>query len=187
MIHSIRFKALLDTNVIYPVIIRDLLFWFAHYELYTIKWSHHIFDEWERVMIRKGITQEECNKRIKNAIDAFPDALVKDYEELIPLLTLPDENDCHVLAAAIKTNAHVIVSNNIKDFPEEILKVYGLTIKTADAFLTDIIDLKPRLAIIAFKEMVRHKKDPHYDASEVLQQLRRNSLKDAADYLDILL
>ena len=54
MIHSVRFKAVLDTNVIFPVIIRDLLFWFAYYELYTPKWSEHIFDEWKDVMIRKG-------------------------------------------------------------------------------------------------------------------------------------
>jgi hypothetical protein len=46
MIHSVRFIAVLDTNVIYPVIIRDLLFWFAYYDLYTPKWSDHIFDEW---------------------------------------------------------------------------------------------------------------------------------------------
>lgn len=50
MIHSVRFTAVLDTNVIYPVIIRNLLFWFAHYEMYTPKWSNHIFDEWKDVM-----------------------------------------------------------------------------------------------------------------------------------------
>ncbi len=50
IIHSVRFTAVLDTNVIYPVIIRYLLFWFAYYELYTPKWSEHIFDEWKRVM-----------------------------------------------------------------------------------------------------------------------------------------
>ena len=56
MIHSVRFTAVLDTNVIFPVVIRDLLFWFAHYELYTPKWSNHIFDEWKSVMMRKGIS-----------------------------------------------------------------------------------------------------------------------------------
>jgi hypothetical protein len=49
MIHSVRFRAVLDTNVIYPLISRDLLFWFAHYDLYAPKWSKHIFDEWEEV------------------------------------------------------------------------------------------------------------------------------------------
>jgi hypothetical protein len=56
MIHSVRFTCVLDTNVIYPLWIRDLLLWFAHHELYTPKWSKHIFDEWIEVMKRKGIT-----------------------------------------------------------------------------------------------------------------------------------
>ena len=47
MIHSVRFTAVLDTNIIYPIEIRDVLFWFAHYELFTPKWSNHIFEEWE--------------------------------------------------------------------------------------------------------------------------------------------
>jgi hypothetical protein len=55
MIHSVPYKAVLDTNVIYPLISRDLLFWFAYYDLYTPKWSKHIFDEWKEVMMRKGL------------------------------------------------------------------------------------------------------------------------------------
>ncbi len=74
----------------------------------------------------------------------------------------------HVLAAAIKTNAHVIVSNNIKDFPEDVLDKYGLKIKSADDFLTDIIDLNPEIAIEAFREMVLNKKSPELDEYEVL-------------------
>jgi len=74
---SVRFTAVLDTNVIYPVIIRDLLFWFAHYDMYTPKWSNHIFDEWKEVMERKGVSPEESNKRIQKANDAFPDDVEK--------------------------------------------------------------------------------------------------------------
>ena len=59
MIHSVRFKCVLDTNVIFPIEIRDLLFWFAHYDLFIPKWSKHIFDEWIRVMKRKGINDTE--------------------------------------------------------------------------------------------------------------------------------
>ncbi|ULQ55834.1 PIN domain-containing protein [Flavihumibacter rivuli] len=141
MIHSIRFTAVLDTNVVYPVITRDILFWFAYYDLYTPKWSDHIFDEWKRVMIEKGVSEEEAANRILKANLAFPDALVKNYKGLIDHLELPDQDDRHVLAAAIKTNANLIVTNNIKDFPEEYLQSFGLHAKTADDFLTDIIDL----------------------------------------------
>jgi hypothetical protein len=65
MIHSVRFTCVLDTNVIYPIEIRDSLFWFAHYELFTPKWSSHIFCEWEDVMGRKGISKEEIKKGLK--------------------------------------------------------------------------------------------------------------------------
>lgn len=141
MIHSVRFTVVLDTNVIYPVIIRDLLFWFAHYEMYTPKWSHHIFEEWRLVMERKGVSDAEIEKRVLKTNQAFPDALVHNYETLMPNLSLPDLKDCHVLAAAIKSDAHIIVTNNLKDFPETILSNFGIKAKTADDFLTDLIDL----------------------------------------------
>ena len=97
--------------------IRDLLFWFAHYDLYTPKWSQNIFDEWDEVMKRNGISEIERNKRITIVNEAFPDAMVENYEPLVQMLDLPDEKDKHVLAAAIKTNANLIVTNNLKDFP----------------------------------------------------------------------
>lgn len=187
MIHSVRFKAVLDTNVIFPIVIRDLLFWFAHYDLYTPKWSGHIFEEWQNVMIRKGINEAEALKRVQRANAAFPDALVLNYESLIEKLDLPDENDRHVLAAAIKTNANVIVTNNLKDFPKEYLDSFGLSVKGADDFLTDIIDLNPEKAIEAFKEMVLNRKNPAMDEYQVLESLRKLGLKDTANYLHALL
>jgi predicted nucleic acid-binding protein len=187
MIHSVRFTAVLDTNVIYPVITRDLLFWFAHYDMYTPKWSNHIFDEWREVMLRRDVSPEEIEKRVHKATLAFPDALVKQYEGLIEVLNLPDMKDRHVLAAAIKTNADLIVSNNIKDFPEKILNSFGVKIKTADDFLTDLIDLNSETAIEAFKEMVLNKKNPDLDEYEVLKQLKKNGLTDTAAYLHSLL
>ncbi|SFN30358.1 MULTISPECIES: PIN domain-containing protein [Salegentibacter] len=183
MIHSVRFKCVLDTNVIYPIEIRDLLFWFAYYDLYTPKWSEHIFDEWKDVMKRKGVEESVASKRAEKANLAFPDAMVNNYSALIPNLTLPDPKDCHVLAAGIKTNANVIVTNNIKDFPKEYLASFGLSAKTADDFLTDIIDLNPEQAVEAFKEMVLNRRNPDLNEFEVLDILRNRGLKDTADFL----
>jgi predicted nucleic acid-binding protein len=187
MIHSVRFKAVLDTNVIYPVVIRDLLFWFAYYDLYTPKWSNHIFDEWVSVMERKGVSKEEAQRRAQVANNAFPDALVSNYDGLVKSLELPDPDDCHVLAAAIKINANVIVTNNLKDFPEEYLDSFGLKVKSADDFLTDIIDLNHDEAVSAFKEMVLHKKNPELDEFQVLDLLRKSGLKETANFLHALL
>jgi predicted nucleic acid-binding protein len=187
MIHSVRFTAVLDTNVIYPVISRDLLFWFAHHDLYTPKWSVHIFDEWREVMVRKGVSVPEAEKRVEKANLAFPDALVQNYEGLIDNLTLRDEKDRHVLAAAIKTNANIIVTNNIKDFPEAYLQSFGLRATTTDDFLTDIIDLNPKQAVKAFREMVLNKKNPPLDEYQVLNQLRNIGLKNSANYLHAMI
>src|SRR5690606_37938843 len=118
---------------------------------------------------------------------AFPDALVFNYESLLATLTLPDENGIHVLAAAIKSNADVIVTNNIKDFPEKYLNSFGLKAKSADDFLTDIIDLNPALAIKAYKEMVLNRKNPNMDDFEVLESLRKVALFDTANYIHSLL
>lgn len=187
MIHSLRFTCVLDTNVIYPITIRDLLFWFARFDLFTMKWSQHIFDEWADVMERKGVNKEEVDKRIAKAIKAFPNAFVENYEPLIESLVLPDKEDRHVLAAAIKTNANVIVTSNLKDFPNDYLSTFGLTAKSADDFITDTIDLNPEVAINAFRKMVLHKRNPDLNEFEVLDVLRKNKLEDSANYLHALL
>lgn len=187
MIHSIRFTVVLDTNVIYPVVIRDLLFWFAYYDLYTPKWSEQIFEEWKRVMIQKGVSNEEAEIRTEKANHAFPDAKVLNYKGLIEQLELPDQDDRHVLAAAIKTNANLIVTNNLRDFPEDYLRKFGLSAKTPDDFLSDIIDLNQPQAIAAFRKMVLNKKNPKVDEFEILNQMRNVGLKDTANYLHSLI
>lgn len=187
MIHSVRFTCVIDTNVIYPIEIRDLLLWFAHFDLYTPKWSKHIFDEWEKVMKEKGVDDAEIQKRINNVNEAFPDAFVNNYESLIESLDLPDSKDRHVLAAAIKTNANIIVTNNIKDFPADYLSKFGLSAKSADDFLTDIVDLNHEAAVEAFKTLVLHRRNPDLDEYQVLDILRNRGLKDTADYLHSLL
>jgi predicted nucleic acid-binding protein len=187
MIHSVRFKCVLDTNVIYPLWIRDLLMWFAYYELYTPKWSNNIFEEWISVMIKKGIEREEAIKRTEKMNLAFPDALVLNYEPLIDSLNLPDLKDRHVLAAAIKTNADLIITNNLKDFPEDYLSGFGLKAKSPDDFFTDIIDLNHDLSVQAFKKLVLNKKNPPFNEYDVLDIFRNNGLKETANYLHTLL
>jgi len=187
MIHSVQFTCVLDTNVIIPIEIRDLLFWFAHDELYTPKWSKHIFDEWENVMRRKDVSEAEIAKRMNWAHLAFPDAMVKNYETLIENLELPDPKDCHVLAAAIKINANIIVTNNLKDFPTDYLETFGLSAKSADDFLTDTIDLNPKLAVDSFRKLVLNRRNPNLDEYQVLDSFRRNRLSNTANYLHALI
>lgn len=183
MVYSKRFICVLDANILVPIVYRDILLWFAHYDLFTPKWSKNILSEWERVMKKMQVPEVEIIKRLSWPNQAFPDALVTNYEELIESLTLPDPKDRHVLAAAIKTNANVIVTNNLKDFPEDYLNNFGLSAKNVDDFLTDIIDLNSKKAISAFREMVLHLNNPPMDELDVLDSMRNRGLKATADYL----
>jgi len=102
-------------------------------------------------------------------------------------LKLPDEKDRHVLAAAIKTNANIIVTNNLKDFPAEYLTSYGLAAKNADDFLTETIDLNQKIAVNSFRKLVLNRRNPDLDEFEVLNCFRRNGLTDTANYLHALI
>lgn len=170
------FSAVLDTNVILPLLIRDLLFWLAFYELYIPKWSADVFVEWEIVMKRKGISDEEAKKRIRKANLAFPDALVQVNEKLINELILPDMADRHVLAAAIQSNAAYIITNNLKDFPVLYLNKYQIFAVSPDDFLLMLSQGFPDLVVMAFREMVRHKMKPKWDEKKVLDGLSRSGL-----------
>ncbi len=103
------------------------------------------------------------------------------------MLELPDEKDKHVLTAAIKTNANIIVTNNLKDFPNEYLAKFGLSAKCAVDFLTDVIDLNSEVAVEAFRELVVNKENPNLDEYEVLDLFRKNGLTNTADYLHSLI
>lgn len=138
-------------------------------------------------MLRKGVTEDEAIRRTTNVNEAFPDALVENYEPLIESLSLPDIKDRHVLAAAIKINANLIVTNNLKHFPKDYLSGFGLSAKDADDFFTDIIDLNHKASIRAFKDLVMNKRKPALDDFQVLAIFRKNGLIKTADYIHTLI
>ncbi len=110
MIHSNRFSVVLDTNVLFPFEVRDVLFWFAVYEFYTPRWSSDIMDELRRNLPKAGLSEEKVERLIQRTTSVFPDAWVEGYEHLIITLDLPDPDDRHVVACAIHCKANQIVT-----------------------------------------------------------------------------
>jgi hypothetical protein len=138
-------------------------------------------------MGREGIGKEEIKKRSTTVNLALPDGLVLNYLSLISGLTLPDVKDRHVLAAAIKTKANVIVTNNLKDFAEDYLATFGLVAKSAHDFNAVIIDLTHEKALEAFRKLVLNRRNPDLDEYEVLDNLIKNGLINSATYLHSLI
>jgi hypothetical protein len=91
--------------------------------VFRAKWSSDVHEEWIRNLLknRPDLTREKLERTRQLMDKAAPDALVTGYQHLIPGLLLPDKDDRHVLAAAIRCGASLIVTCNLEDFPAEAL------------------------------------------------------------------
>ena len=172
------FTALYDACVLYPAPLRDLLLELALTDLFRAKWSSHIHDEWIRAVLqdRPDLTAVQL-RRTRDLMDVHArNCLVEDFEDLIPSLTLPDPNDRHVLAAAIRGRADVIVTYNLTDFPEKELQKYGITPQHPDEFLLHLFNLAPSIVCAAARTHRARLKHPPKTTAEYLETLERQSL-----------
>lgn len=185
MIHALTSIAVLDACVLYPAPIRDLLLNLAEVELYQPKWTYIIQEEWVRNLLsnRTDLTQKQLAKTVAAMNLAFPDADVKRFEPLINTLTLPDAKDRHVLAAAIKIKADVIVTVNLKDFPTDYLAQFNVESQHPDEFILNLINLNPEKAQQAFNNQVAALKKPPMSREQVLESLEKCRLMKTVELL----
>lgn len=141
---------LYDANVLYPSTLRDLLIRIAQAGLVQGKWSARILDEVFDNLCenRPDLDATALNRTRALMMTAVRDCMVSGYESLIPVLELPDPDDRHVLAAAIRVRAQVIVTDNQKDFPAETLSEWDIEPKDADEFVLDQIGLSAKVGLV---------------------------------------
>ncbi len=120
-------KAVLDTCVIYPTVMREMLLGAARTGHFTPLWSARILEEWARAAIKLGPAGEaQARAEIALTRAAWPEAEVAPAAGIEARLWLPDPADVHVLATAIAGSADLIVTLNRRDFPRNILAEEGL-------------------------------------------------------------
>ena len=181
-----RLGAMLDANVLYPFLVRNilLLLSFADAGLYRPLWTDRINEEWSSNLIEKFPEKEAQIKATIQVMDgAFPEALVRQYEDLIEALQLPDIDDRHVLAAAIRGGAKVIVTENLRDFPSVILEQYGLDALTADEFVLNALEICPADAVKALERMRLRYANPLHDPEQLLKAMLRCGLARTVAFL----
>jgi len=183
-----RYTAVLDACVLFSRLQRDVLLSLAHADLYTARWTQEIENEWTSSLVEKyPDSAEKIPALVEQMREAIPDCLIIDYELFIPSIQLPDENDRHVLAAAIRGNADAIVSLNTKDFPAEILSKFDIEIQTPDQFVLNQIMLHPPRALTAIKKMRERWGRPAMTASDMIDLFeKRQLLQTAAHLRDVL-
>src|SRR5690349_3705422 len=112
------FVALLDACVLVPISLTDTLLHCASAGLYRLRWSADILHEVQHALVEDlHVTEERAQRRVAHMMRAFPEATVEGYETLIPSVHPRDAGDRHVLAAAVRAQAQVLVTVNTRDFP----------------------------------------------------------------------
>ena len=173
-----NFTAFLDATVLYAAPLRDLLLELAVAGLYRARWPDAVHDEWITAVLRTR--QDLTRARLERTRDQMNihvrDALVTGFEPLIEILELPDPDDRHVLAAAIKGRADLIVTANLKDFPAENLDRWGIEAQHPDEFLTHQFHLSQPAFLQAIRTVRLRLKNPPKSVDDYLDTLRAQGL-----------
>lgn len=172
------FIAIYDACVLYPAPVRDLLLEIAGAGLVSAKWTKDIESEWIRNLHanRSDIPIEILQETADQMVEFLPDCLVKNYETLSMELELPDKNDKHVLAAAIKSHAQAIITFNLKDFPEEALRKFDIEPIHPDTFLINQFDLRAGVIVSIVQKIRTRLKKPPMTSRQYLDNLTKVGL-----------
>jgi predicted nucleic acid-binding protein len=132
-------RIVIDTCVLYPTVMREMVLGVARHGAFTPVWSLRILEEWARAARKLGPTGEaQARSEIALVEAAFPTAKTAVPEGLLARFWLPDEADVHVLAAAVTSSADAIMTLNAKDFPRQTLAEEGIARVDPDGFLFDL-------------------------------------------------
>ena len=183
------FTVVYDANVLYPAPLRDLLIRLGRTRLFHARWTEAILDETFRSLEAKrpDLDAEALRRTRRLMCDAVPDCIVHGWEALVEHLSLPDADDRHVLAAAIRCAAQVIVTANIKDFPSDVLSPFDIEAQLPDTFVLGLIDLDAGAVVTVVHQQQKDLRRNTKSLPEVLDLLERQGLAQSIAALRSLL
>jgi predicted nucleic acid-binding protein len=172
------FVVIYDACVLYPAPLRDLLVRFGMVGVVRARWTEQILDECFRSILeqRPDLKAEALVRTRELMRQAVADCTVAGYEHLIDGLRLPDPDDRHVLAAAIRAGAQAIVTFNIKDFPPTALEPYDIEALHPDEFVLDLLDLAPAAVANVIRDQADALKSPPRTIADLLDTLQAGGL-----------
>lgn len=169
------FIVIYDANVLVPSVLRDVLIRVAMSGLVRARWTSRILDETFSAIARNrpDLPSEKLERTRELMSASIRDVLVEDWESLETAIALPDDKDRHVVAAAIRAHAQLIVSFNMRDFPAEELTKWNLEAKHPDDFLVDQFHLDPVALHLIIKQIADSYVNPLWTAAQVLDALEK--------------
>jgi predicted nucleic acid-binding protein len=170
-----KYIVVYDACVLYPSALRDVLIELAmpNYGLFQAKWTERIESEWLENLIKNRPDLDRGKLQVTAQLmrNAVPDCMVTHYEKLEAGLALPDPNDKHVLAAAIRSKSQAIITSNLKDFPAILLQEFDIEAIHPDVFLINQFDLSEARVLDAIKNIRSRMVNPPRTAAEYLERL----------------
>lgn len=169
----------LDACVIYSNVLRHIFMYMGVDGIFKPKWSATILNEcFDNIKLnRPDISIHHLEKTRQLMDQSIPDAKVMNFSHLINSLSLPDENDRHVLAVAIHSKAERIVTFNLKDFPEENILPYGIKAQHPDEFLTDLFFKNSEKIESMLEKYRKSLKNPPFSMEQFIETLQKQGLQ----------
>ncbi len=174
------FGVVLDACVLIPMPLCDTLLRAAGANLFRLTWSEEILEEVRENLIEHGLTDEtSAQKRISTMRQVFPEASVGGFHGLLDSMTV-EPKDRHVLAAAVAAGAQVIVTYNLRHFPEQALGPYNVEAQSPDDFLLHLYDLAPATMIDILRRQPIVLRNPPMTTDQLLDKLSPQAPQFAA-------
>lgn len=179
------FVVIYDANVLYPSLLRDVLIRVAQRGLVQARWTERILDEvFDNLASNRPDLDPTRLARTRELMNAsIRDVLVDGYEPLIDAVTLPDQDDRHIVAAAIRAHAQMIVTTNLRDFPSQELGKWNIEAKHPDDFLVDQFHLDAIALHVILQQIADDSTRPSLAFADVLDGLERCGITQATALL----
>lgn len=162
--------AVLDACVLFPASLRDTLLRAANMNLYRMRLTDEILEEVSRNLIKKGMPEYKAQRLVAKIKGRFSDAFITDHRSMIVAMPI-NEKDRHVLAAAVASNAQVIVTQNLKDFPSNLLAPFHIEAQHPDKFFTSLFHAYYDQMIELLLEQAANLHDPPMTIVDILEVL----------------
>ena len=157
------------------------MMWLAVHGLIRPKWSEQIHEEWMRNVLKElpDLTPAQLERTRRLMDEHGGDCLVTGHEQHIAGLTLPDVDDCHVVAAGIEAGADAIITWNLGDFPTTVIEGYGIAVRTPDQLVCALLDASATDVLAAMRQHRVSLKNPPKSPAEYLETLALQGLSQS--------
>ena len=170
------YAAVLDANVLHPIMTTQVLLRLADRGLFRPIWSREILDEVQESLERRGIDSGKIERRISVMEAHYPEAMAEDVGRF--LSAVPDAveaDDRHVVAAALAGKADAIVTNDLDDIPPDALSELSIEVQSLDSFLLNQLTLDPDAVYEVFAEIEDDLRRPPMTIDDVVNALGQHA------------